>query len=160
MFSTYAETLVGAVPARYQKIVRQFIKFGITGTIGAVVDFGSYAFITRLIGWNYIYEVAGQSISAANNISVFLAIMSNFLFNKYWTFRYHQGSFVQQWAGYFAFNTFTWALNQVLVSYFAFHSTLFVQLFGEQRDFVAKAVAIVMILGLNFIGSKWLIFRR
>jgi dolichol-phosphate mannosyltransferase len=141
-------------------VAQQFIKFGITGSIGAMVDFGSYTLLTRLIGWNHIYRVAGLEVSTANNISVFLAIMSNFLFNKYWTFRYNRGSFMQQWAGYFAFNFVTWMVNQVLVSYFTFRSALFHSLFGDQKDLVAKVVAIALILTFNFLGSKLLIFRH
>jgi putative flippase GtrA len=103
--------------------------------------------------------VFGFQIVAANNVSVFCAIMSNFFLNKYWTFRYRQGSAAKQWLGYFGLNTITWVLNQILVSLFIFHVALFDQLFGHNSDFAAKVAAIGIILFVNFFGSKFLVFR-
>lgn len=157
--SAVIENLLLKLPVRYQRIAKQFIKFGITGVIGATIDFSSYAFLTRVVGWTTLYTIAGYQISAANNVSVFVAIMSNFLLNKYWTFRYRQGSAAKQWLGYFVLNIVTWALNQLLMSYFAFNVPLFEQTFGEGKDFAAKVAAIGIILFVNFFGSKFLVFK-
>jgi putative flippase GtrA len=159
MLSTLLNTLLKVVPARYQKTAKQFIKFGITGAIGAVVDFSTYAFLTRIVGWGAKYTILGTEIIAANNVSVFLAICSNFIINRTWTFHDTEGSAAKQGTGYFVLNTFTWALNQILVGVFTKWS-LFITLFGDQRDFVAKAAAIVFILFINFFGSKLFIFRH
>lgn len=160
MWQRLADGLVALSPPRYRNMVKQFIKFGITGTIGALVDFSTYYLLTRGLGWWAFYEVIGAKIIVANNISVFLAIMSNFMFNKYWTFRDRSSRVVQQWAGYVTLNVFTWGLNQLLVSYFAFNVPLMAYLFGRQKDIAAKALAIGIILFINFFGSKFLIFRR
>ena len=159
ILSYTADKMLQVVPSRYQAISRQFIKFGITGTIGAVVDFGTFAFLTRVIDWNTTYTVLGTEIIAANNVSVFLAICSNFIINRTWTFQNVSGNAARQGAGYLALNIFTWALNQILVSLF-YHWALFVTLFGDNRDFVAKAVAIILILFVNFFGSKLFVFRN
>lgn len=142
------------------RAARQFVKFSITGAIGALVDFGTYNLLTRGLGFTSYYLVFGQQIIIANNISVFLAIISNFLFNKYWTFRDKSKRVARQWTGYFALNVVTWALNQFLVSIFAFNVPIMEVLFGDQRDNVAKALAIGIILFLNFFGSKFLVFRK
>lgn len=155
-----AERVLVRVPERYQVVVRQFIKFAITGTIGAVVDFGTYGIITRGIGWDFLYTVFGRTISTANNISVFLAIISNFIINKYWTFRYREGNVLGQGVSYFVFNFFTWMINQLLVSYFAFDLIVFNQVFGENKDLAAKVAAIGFIMILNFLGTKLLVFRK
>lgn len=147
------------VPLRYHAVARQFIKFSITGSIGAVVDFGTYALITRVLGWNHLYLLWGLHMSFANNISVFLAIISNFLINKYWTFRKREGSFVGQGFGYLGLNTITWFLNQILVSLFAFNVPFFEHVFGNEKDFAAKVVAIAVTLFFNFLGSKFFVFR-
>ncbi|MCH8748868.1 hypothetical protein IH781_03935, partial [Patescibacteria group bacterium] len=42
MLKALAERLVGLAPLKYQRTARQFVKFAITGTIGASVDFGIY----------------------------------------------------------------------------------------------------------------------
>lgn len=159
MLRSRSEALVALVPMSYQPAARQFIKFGVTGTIGATVDFTTYNVLTRGLGITFFYTVLGQQIIVANNISVFLAIVSNFLLNKYWTFRDPSRQVVRQWAGYFTLNFFTWLLNQVLVSFFAFKVPLMMGLFGDQKDNAAKALAIGLILSVNFLGSKFLVFR-
>ncbi len=160
MLIALVDKLVARTPVRYQNTVRQFVKFGVTGAIGAIVDFSSYNILTRGFEWTTILRPFGYEIIAANMVSVFLAITSNFLLNKYWTFRNEDKAVLRQWSGYFALNTFTFVLNQILTSFFAFRVPLMQQLFGEQTDNAAKALAIGAILFLNFLGAKFLVFRR
>lgn len=160
MTTVIAETIVARLSPRYQRSMRQFLKFSVTGAFGAVVDFGTYNILTRGLGWTTIYFVAGYEVIAANLVSVFLAVASNFLFNKYWTFRNTDKAIVKQWSGYFVLNLVTFVLNQVLTSYFAFRVAFFGSLFGDMKDNAAKVLAIGIILFLNFLGSKFLIFRR
>ena len=159
--TSFIANVAPLIPMRYRNTVRQFLKFGVTGTIGAVVDFSSYNFLTRIAGWDTILEPFGYKIIAANLVSVLLAISSNFLLNKYWTFRNkEEGAVLKQWSGYFALNSFTFILNQLITSFFTFHVPVLEAFFGSQRDNVAKAIAIGCILFVNFLGSKFLIFRR
>lgn len=154
------DEMVGKLPARYQNIGKQFVKFGVTGVIGAIVDFSTYNILTRGFGFVASYMVLGQQIIVANNISVFLAIVSNFVFNKYWTFRDTSHQVAKQWVGYFTLNFFTWVLNQLLVSLFTFQVPATQAIFGNQKDNAAKVLAIGIILFLNFAGSKFLIFKK
>ncbi len=57
--------------------VERFIKFMIVGVIGAVVDFGSY---------NLMIELAGLPPEVAGTVSFALAICSNFIWNRFWTY--------------------------------------------------------------------------
>lgn len=149
------------IPQAYQRAARQFVKFGFVGTVGAAVDFGSYNLMTRGLGWQTVLEVAGFKLIAANLVSVLVAIFSNFLLNKYWTFRNtEQGAAVKQGVGYFILNGITFALNQILTSFFAFQVPLVEAAFGSQKDNAAKALSIGFILFINFFGSKFIIFRR
>ena len=160
MLKTFAERVVALAPPPYQRTVRQFVKFGVTGTVGAIVDFGSYNFLKRGLGWDTVLEPFGYQLIAANLVSVFLAISCNFLLNKYWTFKNPAGGVLKQWTGYFTLNTFTFILNQILTGFFAFRVPLIEQLFGNQKDNIAKALAIGFILFINFLGSKFLVFRK
>lgn len=159
MLSSLVDTIIGIVPVRYQKTAKQFIKFGITGTIGAVVDFSTFALLRDVLGWDTTYTIWGLEIIAANNVSVFLAICSNFIINRTWTFHDTEGSATRQGTGYLILNIFTWALNQILVGLF-YKWPLFILLFADQRAYAAKAVAIVLILFINFFGSKLFIFKH
>ncbi len=159
MIQDISMRLIGRLPLRFQTTAKQFLKFGVTGTIGAVVDFSIFALLTRVFDWTTTYQVLGLEISAANNVSVFLAIVGNFMINKFWTFRGTGGNVASQGASYFVFNVITWTLNQILMSFFTYHVPILEQVFGDQRDFIAKVLAIGIILFVNFAGSKFLIFR-
>ena len=159
-FANFAMKFVGMLPDKYQSLAKQFIKFGVVGAIGAVVDFGTFAILTRGFGWTATYFVAGFELSSANNVSVFLAICSNFVLNRFWTFKATGGSAAGQGIGYLIMNIITWTLNQLLMSYFAYRLIIFQDIFGGQKDFAAKALAIGIILILNFLGSKFIVFRK
>ncbi len=55
----------------------RFIKFAVVGAFGAVVDFGSFHLIMSLFG---------TAAKWAQAISFTLAIISNFIWNRYWTY--------------------------------------------------------------------------
>ncbi len=139
--------------------IAQFIRFSIVGTIGAIVDFGSYTIITRLFGYTQTIYIFSYPIIIANMISVFLAIVSNFFWNKYWTFKdYRREVMFRQWLQFFSLSSITYVLNQILVSFFVFYSSLEIW-FGTKEDFVAKVLAIGIILFVNFGISKFIVFR-
>lgn len=148
------------VPERYQRTAKQFTKFVVVGSAGAIVDFGSYNIMTRGFDWDTIFLVFGYEIIAANLVSVLLAILSNFILNKYWTFRNASRAVVRQGAGYFGLNFVTFILNQILTSFFAFRVPFVEEIFGNQKDNAAKAISIGFILFINFLGSKFIIFRK
>ena len=55
----------------------RFMRFAIVGTIGAVVDFGVM---------NLFVQVFHTSLVLAGTISFIAAILSNFTWNRYWTY--------------------------------------------------------------------------
>lgn len=148
------------LPERYHLAARQLVKFGITGLVGAVVDFGTLFLLRDVAGWRTLYTVFGTKLIGANMVSVFLAIVSNFTLNKYWTFRDRESNIASQGAGYFILNLFTWVLNQILTSFFTFHVAWIAVLFGDAAVYAAKMLAIAFILIINFFGSKFIIFRK
>lgn len=156
----FAERIVSIAPLHWQQTTRQFLKFGMTGVLGAIIDFSIFNILTRVIGWDTIYYVLGFEIIAANLVSVSITIISNFYLNKYWTFRNQSQAVVSQGVGYFALNSVTFVLNQILTSFFAFRVPLIANLFGTQKDNIAKVIAIGLILFVNFAGSKFVIFRK
>lgn len=159
MYSAVQSFVEQYVPARFQRPAKQLVKFAATGCIGAAVDFSIYNLLTRGLGWRTILTVLGFPLIAANLVSVGLAITGNFLLNKYWTFRDPSARVVQQWGGYVALSISTFLLNQVLTSFFAFRFPLIEAIFLQQKDNAAKALAIGIIMTLNFMGSKFIVFR-
>ncbi|NJD60088.1 MAG: hypothetical protein C3F13_15700 [Anaerolineales bacterium] len=55
----------------------RFFRFLVVGTFGAVVDFGIENVLHRLFGMPYVW---------AGSISFICAILSNFFWNRYWTY--------------------------------------------------------------------------
>ena len=75
-----------------KRIVR-FVKFAIVGIIGAVVDFVVLNIMKTLfesmglgVGWNVSLEPHQIQLIAANAISFSAAVLSNFTWNRLWTF--------------------------------------------------------------------------
>jgi putative flippase GtrA len=84
-----------------REIVR-FVKFAVVGAVGAVVDFGAYNLLLtpfeRLMGEGRALhaaltgvgltsdQVATLTPSFAGTVSFVLAIISNFVWNRYWTY--------------------------------------------------------------------------
>ncbi len=66
---------------RKRKEFKRFVKFGIVGVIGSVIDFGVLNVLIFLVGWS---TPGGKVL--ANVISTSLAILSNFTWNRLWTF--------------------------------------------------------------------------
>lgn len=55
----------------------RFFKFLVVGTVGFIVDFGTLTFLVEVMGFIPV---------VANTISFSLAVLSNFTFNRYWTY--------------------------------------------------------------------------
>ena len=55
----------------------RFLRFAVVGIIGAIVDFGIENLLHRWIGVDYVIS---------GGISFVCAILSNFIWNRYWTY--------------------------------------------------------------------------
>lgn len=56
---------------------QRFLKFAVVGVIGAVIDFGVMNLLTQTVN---------MPLVAAGTISFICAIISNFIWNRYWTY--------------------------------------------------------------------------
>lgn len=140
--------------------LRQFVKFGIVGGIGFIVDFSVYLSLSRGLDWRTVFEILGYQFIAPNLVSVLAAMIVVFLLNKFWTFRDPRtAELARQGARFFLFYTFTYVLNQFVTSFFAFRLPALQTLFGGNADLVAKVIAIALVTLVNFGGNKLVIFR-
>ncbi len=73
--------LKAAIAPQHRKEVRRFAKFMVVGGIGFVVDTG--ALNLMVIG---LHLVDGTHRTIAKGISFLLALISNFVWNRYWTY--------------------------------------------------------------------------
>jgi putative flippase GtrA len=73
------------------KEFERFWKFAVVGAIGAVIDFGTYTGLLAL-GWldnaevTITWQIALTDVGIAGAIAFTLAVISNFIWNRYWTY--------------------------------------------------------------------------
>jgi putative flippase GtrA len=126
--------------------VARFLKFAVVGGIGTVVDFSTL---------NLMHLVFGLPLVTANTISFCLAVISNFTWNRLWTFpESRQRSLWTQLGQFAAVNVVGLAINQTV--FLSLNHYVFEPRLGPLGYNVAKAVAIIIVLFWNFaINRIW-----
>jgi putative flippase GtrA len=118
----------------------QLAKFGVVGAVGYVINLAVYALFLG-IGAHWAAAIAFV-VSAANN----------YWWNRHWTFAHQKGHFAYQGMRFFVVSGFAFAANQLWLF-------IFLDLLGWGK-IVSQAVAIILVMPLNFIGNKLWSFRR
>lgn len=130
-----------------QDEVVRFMKFALVGAFGAVVDFSVLNLLVLGFGWAKEY---------ANLVSVSCAIVSNFTWNRLWTFPESRDRSLYTQFGQFALvNLVGLAINQLV---FVLSDSLFYYAVAPHPlDYnLAKATAIVVVLFWNFfVNRRW-----
>lgn len=140
----------------------QFVKFGITGVVGASFDFSIFALLHSYLGWYYLY---------ANFVSVFVAICVTFTINKFWTFKAGGSEDLRgQTIKFFTVATINYFLQQLLlyliVTYvpierlFGVTTEQQINDFGEIKALISKVIAICIVMFSNFFLNKFWTFRE
>ncbi len=79
-----------------QKERTRFLRFAVVGVIGAIIDFGIMNLLTHIVDASLVF---------AGTISFVCAIISNFIWNRYWTYPESRSrSIVKQLTMFFAVN--------------------------------------------------------
>lgn len=139
--------LLGWVASNRREIDR-FLKFGLVGTLGTVVDFSVL---------NVLILALSLSKFWANTCSFSAAALSNFVWNRLWTFpESRQRPFGRQLAQFFAVSVGGYAINQAL--FLSLDRRVFFG-WGTLGYNLAKAVAIVVVLFWNFCVNRMWTYR-
>lgn len=145
------------------KRIERFIKFAIVGTIGAVVDFIvlnimkiAFEAIGLGEGWSVVMAPHQIQLIAANAISFSAAVLSNFTWNRLWTFpESRERPLFTQLVQFAVVNVLGLIINTVILV--SLDKYVF-QLFFDQRLSynLAKAIAICVVLFWNFgVNLVW-----
>lgn len=145
------------------KRIERFLKFAIVGVIGAVVDFVVlnimkmlFEYIELGVGWNVPLEPHQIQLIAANAISFSAAVLSNFTWNRLWTFPESRERPVgTQLVQFTIVNVLGLVINTVILV--VLDQYVFQYVFGARLSYnLAKAIAIGVVLFWNFgINSLW-----
>jgi len=118
----------------------QLGKFSLVGLSGYVINLVVY---TALLG-------IGAHRAAA--VSFVVAAANNYWWNRVWTFRRERGAFAYQGMRFFAVAVIGWFVNQ-------FWLFVFLDVLGLGKV-TSQAIAILLVMPLNFLGNKLWSFRR
>lgn len=145
------------------KELERFIKWVIVGTIGAVVDFVVLNIMKRVfegvglgVGWSIVAEPHQIQLAAANAISFSAAVVSNFTWNRLWTFpESRERPLGSQLLQFTIVNVLGLGINTIVLlvmDQYVFQHFVSVRLSYN----LAKAFAIVVVLFWNFgINRIW-----
>ena len=115
----------------------QLVKFCTVGASGYVVNLSVFALCVEVLDVHHL---------AAATVAFVIAVLNNFWWNRYWTFRVRQGH-----AGFQAARFFTVSIVAFLFA--ASILELLVSVAGLP-ELPAQAISIVAATPLNFIGNK------
>lgn len=150
-------------------------KFAIVGILNTLID---VSILNLLVYFSFVATliVFGQKFLIANIISVAIAMINSFILNKQWTFKAEEGNIYKQIFQFLAitivgmfvihqiiFNALYYGLPQI--SNLIISIVHFLKLSGYFSDsFIAlnfaKIIAIIGSLIWNFIGYKFIVFKK
>ena len=125
------------------RFVRQFVKFAIVGSIGAMVDFGVLIFLKEVVGFN---------LYVANTFSFSAAVLNNYVLNSFWTFADQEKRHQKQLMQFVIVSVIGLGINQVLLYFF--HDVI------GLWYIIAKGLAILLVLFWNFFANRFWTFRE
>jgi dolichol-phosphate mannosyltransferase len=115
----------------------QLLKFGLVGASGYLINLGVFALLAGSFGIHHLLAAVGAFC---------VAVTSNFLWNRHWTFGPGDGPAHFQAARFFAVSLAALGLNlavlEVLVSS------------GGVGELSAQAIAVAVAMPFNFLGNK------
>ena len=143
-----------------RKEVTRFVKFSIVGTIGAVVDFGTLYLLHVLVG---------LPIIIANTCSFTAAVLSNFVWNRYWTYPDSRSKPIRAQLGqFFVVNIAGWIINTAILLLLRYPSAALLtrlspywpaladpELAYKLGYNLAKAIATGVVLFWNFFINRY-----
>jgi putative flippase GtrA len=132
-----------------RKEFMRFVKFAIVGAIGAAVDFGVLNLMHKAFFWPLLW---------ANTLSVSVAILSNFTWNRLWTFPESRSRRKREQLPQFALINFIGlGINNLIVVGLA---AVFSPFIADPWHYnLAKAIAIGVVLFWNFGANRIWTYR-
>ena len=155
-------TLLIALAQRNRKEATRFAKFLIVGTLGAVVDFSLLNVLMLTLRARHVdlgmWHLFGAltlngNLTFSNTISFTSAVISNFTWNRYWTYPESRSKpLAGQLGQFFVVNIAGLAINLTVLNAL---DPFFARLLGPLGYNAAKAVATIVVLFWNFIVNRF-----
>ena len=115
----------------------QLLKFGLVGGSGYVINLAVFALLSGDLGMHHVPAALGAFC---------VAVSSNFLWNRHWTFAAADGH-----AGFQAARFFAVSIGALVVNLVALEALLLSSSLGALS---AQAIAVAIAMPFNFLGNK------
>ena len=115
----------------------QLLKFGLVGASGYVINLAVFALLSGSLHVHHLIAAVGAFC---------VAVTSNFLWNRYWTFGPGEGPAHFQAARFFAVSLAALGLNLAVLEVLVGS--------GGVGDLTAQAIAVAVAMPFNFLGNK------
>ena len=119
-----------------------FIKFGITGVLGLVIDFA--------LTWVFKDELNVNKF-IANAIGFTTAVVCNYFIHRNWTFKGNKSKSGPQFTAFFTVSVIGLLLNSAII--FLLSNMLFLNFY------LSKAIAIFIVFFWNFSANYFFVFK-
>ena len=132
------------MPEQLQSLIFKFLKFGVVGFSGLLLDFGVTYLAKEKLRWNkYV----------ANSMGFILASASNYYLNRIWTFQSHDPEVGWQYSKFLVVALIGLMLNNLIIY-------LLTERFLRLNFYVAKFCAIIIVFLWNFSVNYLYTFTR
>ncbi len=120
----------------------QFIKFCIVGASGSLINLALLYSLTEFLHVWYMMSAV---------LAFTIAVVNNFVWNKYWTFRNRAPEISRQFVSFFVINVMSLSINLAVLYVLTEYCRIWYM--------AAQVVAILVAMSNNYWGSKRFIFR-
>ena len=134
-------------------LILKFLKFGVVGVSGAVIDFGMTALCKGILGMPELL---------ANAIGFTVAATSNYVLNRIWTWKSTSKDVGVEYAKFFFVSLIGLGLNSLIVLLLKDTSIVprFVDTTLDWDFWVAKVIATAIVMVWNFLANNFFTFRK
>lgn len=126
----------------WMTILMRFVRFGIVGCSGTLVDFGVTWLCKEKLRWNKYLS---------NSIGFILAATNNYVWNRLWTFESESEAVVREYLSFVVIATIGLALNNLIV--YLLHERL------HLHFYLSKLIAVGCVTLWNFSMNYVFTFR-
>ena len=130
---------------KFKKLIAQAVKFGLVGVVNTLVDTGVYSLL-MLIPLFKQYYVAAQVLGYCAGVA------NSLVMNKRWTFSQKEPMTRRQLILFLLVNLAALGVSTGIL-------VLTQEKLGMNR-FAGKIVAVVCSMGVNFLGTKLMVFKK
>lgn len=145
--------------SRFVPPFAQFGKFAAVGLSSTAIDFGVLNILSLTTG-----ITAGFILGGVNIPGFGVAVVSSYFWNKFWTFKavgeVGEGGIFQDFPKFLAVAIVGLVLNSSIVIFTTTYVPPFFGLNPQTHLNIAKVIATLLVLIWNFLGFKFLVFRK